>query len=157
MTTCSAISKDKVVIMTTLIFQWLGWSIPPPPLCPSSPICMPPNNKSQVLCRHLVVFCCGLVSVDFTLIVQVYTAGPVFCLLLWVSSDYAQPISLIPESWFLIPEVTCPVIGRAQPELTLSKRLKRGPGPNASYYYPSGSEATLKNISKSILWIYCII
>ena len=45
--------------------------------------------------------------------------GPIFCLLLGVSSDYAQPITS------QVTEVTCPVIGRAQPELTPSKRLKR--------------------------------
>ena len=48
--------------------------------------------------------------------------GPVFCLLLGVSSDYAQPIT------GQVTEVTCPVIGWAQPELTLSKRQKMGPG-----------------------------
>ena len=48
--------------------------------------------------------------------------GPIFCLLLGVSSDYAQPIT------GQATEVTCPVIGRAQPELTLSKRQKMGPG-----------------------------
>ena len=45
-------------------------------------------------------------------------SGPVFCLLLGVSSDYAQPIT----------GVTCPVIGQAQPERTPSKRQKTGPG-----------------------------
>ena len=48
--------------------------------------------------------------------------GPVFCLLLGVSSDYAQPIT------GQVTEVTCPVIGQAQPELTPSKRQKTGPG-----------------------------
>ena len=48
--------------------------------------------------------------------------GPVFCLLLGVSSDYAQPIT------GQVTEVTCPVIGRAQPELTPCKRQKTGPG-----------------------------
>ena len=47
--------------------------------------------------------------------------GPIFYLLLGVSSDYAQPIT------GQVTEVTCPVIGRAQPELTLSKRQKTGP------------------------------
>ena len=42
--------------------------------------------------------------------------GPVFCLLLRVSSDYAQSIT------GQVTEVTCPVIGRAQSELTPSKR-----------------------------------
>ena len=49
-------------------------------------------------------------------------SGPVFCLLLWVSSDYAQPIT------GQVTDVTCPVIGRAQPELTPSKRQNTGPG-----------------------------
>ena len=48
-------------------------------------------------------------------------SGPVFCLFLGVSSDYAQPIT------GQVTEVTCPVIGRAQPELTPSKRQKMGP------------------------------
>ena len=47
--------------------------------------------------------------------------GPVFCLLLRVSSDYAHPIT------GQVTEVTCPVIGQAQPELTRSKRWKTGP------------------------------
>ena len=47
--------------------------------------------------------------------------GPVFYLLLRVSSDYAQPIT------GQVTEVTCPVIGWAQPELTPSKRQKMGP------------------------------
>ena len=48
-------------------------------------------------------------------------SGPVFCLLLGVSSDYAQPIT------GQVTEVTYPVIGWAQPGLTLSKRQKTGP------------------------------
>ena len=46
----------------------------------------------------------------------------VFCLLLWVSSDYAQPIT------GQVTEVTCPVIGWAQPERTPTKWQKTGPG-----------------------------
>ena len=46
---------------------------------------------------------------------------PRFCLLLGVSSDYAQLIT------GQVTEVTCPVIGRAQPELTPSKKTKTGP------------------------------
>ena len=49
-------------------------------------------------------------------------SGPVFCLMLRVSSDSAQSIT------GQVTEVTCPVIGRAQPELTLSKSQKTGPG-----------------------------
>ena len=45
----------------------------------------------------------------------------VFCLLLGVSSDYAQPIT------GQVTEVTCPVIGWAQPEFTPSK-TEMGPG-----------------------------
>ena len=41
-----------------------------------------------------------------------------------VSSDYAQPIT------GQVTEVTCPVIGQAQPELTPSRRQKTGPGLN---------------------------
>ena len=48
--------------------------------------------------------------------------GPVFCLFLGVSSDYAKPIT------GQVTEVTCPVIGQAQLELTPSKRQKTGPG-----------------------------
>ena len=44
----------------------------------------------------------------------------VFCLLLRVSSDYAQPITR------QVTEVTCLVIGRAQSEFTQSKRQKTG-------------------------------
>ena len=47
--------------------------------------------------------------------------GPVFCLLLGVSSDYAQTIT------GQFTEVTCPVIGRAQSDLTPSKTQKTGP------------------------------
>ena len=47
---------------------------------------------------------------------------PVFCLLFGVSSDCAQPIT------GQVTEVTCPVIGCAQPGLTPSKRQKPGPG-----------------------------
>ena len=49
-------------------------------------------------------------------------SGPVFCLLLGLSSDYAQPIT------GQVTSVTCPVIGRAQPDPTPSKRQKMGPG-----------------------------
>ena len=40
---------------------------------------------------------------------SLFTSGPVFCLLLGVSSDYTQPIT------GQVTEVTCPMIGRAQP------------------------------------------
>ena len=49
------------------------------------------------------------------------TPGPVFCPSLGVSSDYAQPIT------GQVTEVTYPVIGWAQSELTPSKRQKTGP------------------------------
>ena len=42
--------------------------------------------------------------------------------MLGLSSDYAQPIT------GQVTEVTYPVIGRAQPELTPGKRQKTGPG-----------------------------
>ena len=50
------------------------------------------------------------------------STGPVFCILLGVSSDCAQPIT------GQVTEVTCPVIGRAQPELIPTKRQKTDPG-----------------------------
>ena len=53
-------------------------------------------------------------------------SGSVFCLLLGVSSDYAQPIT------GQVTEVTCPMIGQAQPELTPSKRQKTGPDEEAN-------------------------
>ena len=49
-------------------------------------------------------------------------SGPVFCILLSVSSDCAQPIT------GQVTLVTWPVIGCAQSELTPSKRQKMGPG-----------------------------
>ena len=48
-------------------------------------------------------------------------SGPVFSLLLGVSSDYTKPIT------GKVIDVTCPVIIPAQPELALSKRHKTGP------------------------------
>ena len=63
------------------------------------------------------------VSIDLiSSLVQIMSwcrSGPVFCLLLGVSSDYAQPIT------GQVTEVTCPVIGRAQPELTRARDRKR--------------------------------
>ena len=53
----------------------------------------------------------------------IQSSGPVLCVLLGVSSNYAQPIT------GQVTEVTCTVIGRAQPELTPSKRQKTGPDP----------------------------
>ena len=49
------------------------------------------------------------------------TSGPVFCLLLGVSPDYAQPIT------GQVTELTCPMIGRAQSEVIPSKGQKTGP------------------------------
>ena len=68
---------------------------------------------SMLIKQYLYI---GLVMVD----VPVLLLGPVFGLLLGVSSDYAQPIT------GQVTEVTCPVIGWAQPELTPSKRQKTG-------------------------------
>ena len=61
--------------------------------------------------------CINLHCIAFT----PFWSGPVFCILLGVSSACAQPIT------GQVTEVTCPVIGRAQPELTPSKRQKVGP------------------------------
>ena len=58
-----------------------------------------------------------------------FEAGPVFCHLLGVSSDDAHPIT------GQATEVTCPVIGRAQPELTHSKGQKTSPGVSGDAYH----------------------
>ena len=63
-----------------------------------------------------------MVSALCLLAARLTPSGPIFCFLLGVSSDYAQPIT------GQVTEVTCPVIGQAQPELTPSKRQKTGPG-----------------------------
>ena len=49
-------------------------------------------------------------------------SGSISCLLLGISSGYAQPIT------GQVPEVTSPLIGWAQLELTPSKKQKMGPG-----------------------------
>ena len=51
-------------------------------------------------------------------------SGSILCHLLRVSSDYAQPIT------GQVTKLTCPVIGQAEPELTLSKGQKMGPDIN---------------------------
>ena len=69
--------------------------------------------------------------------------GPVFCLLLGVSSDYAQPIT------GQVTEVTCPVIGWAQPELTPSKRQKTGPDVDGLKQDCSNSSVLTKELLQS--------
>ena len=61
---------------------------------------------------------------------SIQSAGPIFVfgLLLGVNSDYAQPITA------QLTEVTCPVIGEAQPQLTPSKRQKTSPGQSPLLY-----------------------
>ena len=59
-----------------------------------------------------------LYNVKFT--GNIFVRGPVSYHLLAVSSDYAQPIT------GRVTEAICPVIGRAQPGITLSKRQKTG-------------------------------
>ena len=54
-------------------------------------------------------------------------SGSIVCLLLGVSSDYAQPIT------GQLTEVTCPMIGRAQAKLTPSMKQKTGPGKDKEY------------------------
>ena len=69
---------------------------------------------------------------NLTIIGSIFTLpGLIFCLLLRVSSDYAQPIT------GQVTEVTCPVSGQAQPELTLSKRQRMGPGHQQEMDWPS--------------------
>ena len=94
-------------------------------------------------------------------LVLLQTPRPVFCLLLRVSSDYAQPIT------DQVTEVTCPVIGRAQPELTPSRRQKMGPNLKRScsdflklvgYQYSSSAMVGLPNITSvfSYVRICCV-
>ena len=85
--------------------------------------------------------------------VSVMVPGPVICLLLGVSPDYAQPITS------QVTEVTCHVVGQAQPELAPSKMQNtnpdhRGlmsflPGWLASYFK---TQNTNINLVKSIGW-----
>ena len=64
---------------------------------------------------------CGEMNSVFWIRLQLASSGPVFFILLGKSSDYAQPIT------GQVTEVTWPVIGRAQPELTPSKWQKMDP------------------------------
>ena len=82
------------------------------------------------------------------------SSGPVFCLLLRVSSDYAQPIT------GQVTEVACPVIGGAQPELTPSKRQETGPGQllASQYFCFKANILNSHYIWQSVSWswaIYC--
>ena len=76
---------------------------------------------------------------------------PIFCLLLGVSSDYAQPIT------GQVTEVTCPVIGRAQPELT--PRQKTGPGHVIDNTMPAFiiDESTCSRLVKALKYSICLI
>ena len=79
------------------------------------------NKRTRYLFFHFVS---GFHTVRHKFVrISTLRPGPVFCLLLRVSSDCAQPIT------GQVTEVTCPVIGQAQPELTPNKRQKTGPGP----------------------------
>ena len=74
--------------------------------------------------KNMYVFSVNSTNIDLTWSTNAISwvaSGPVFCLLLRVCSVYAQPIT------GQVTDVTCPVIGRAQPELTLSKRQNTGP------------------------------
>ena len=89
--------------------------------------CAPANDISDYVCTKtalaVLIFdteCYNTISTHWRkLFFQ--DSGPIFCLLFGVGSDYAQPIT------GQVTEVTCPVIGRALPELTPSKRKKTGP------------------------------
>ena len=78
-----------------------------------------------------------------------FHCGPVFCLLLGVSSDYAQPFT------GQVTEVTCPVIGWAQLELTPNKRQKMGPGLNVTRSKYSMSAMELLLLIPNQLNNYC--
>ena len=97
------------------------------------------RNGSLLVIPHPAEFVLGniIINLDISIVYQHWAdtgswilpcgrPGPIFCLLVGVSSDYAQPIT------GQVTKVTCPVIGRAQPELTPSKRQKMGPEPHLS-------------------------
>ena len=63
--------------------------------------------------------------------------GSVFWPLHAVSSDYAQPIT------GQVTEVTCPVIDRAQPEITPSKRQKTGHESSINKTHQTGNGAQI--------------
>ena len=88
---------------------------------------------------------CVSVLPNFTNILQVYWTGPVFCLLIGVSSDYAQPIT------GQVTEVTCPVIGQAQPELTPSSETENGPWSWGSYILSQCQWSSCQEYTKSRL------
>ena len=96
-----------------------------------------PNFKRQATETHLKI-----ALLDFTYGCPIFKGveetrlhdrapGPDFCLLLGVSLGYAQPIT------GQVTEVACPVIGPAQPELTLSKRQKTGSGQQNQQWHAS--------------------
>ena len=67
-----------------------------------------------------------------------------FLSLAWSKLNYAQPIT------GQVTEVTCPVIGRAQPELTPSKRQKMGPGASGLLLRWAGASLTCS------AQVYCV-
>ena len=76
--------------------------------------------------------------------------GPLFCLLLGICSDYAQPIT------GQVTEVACPAIGRAQPELTPSKRQKwaQDSDPSDIWSTPIVNSTILYRKKIPMLWQY---
>ena len=77
--------------------------------------------NSLIMVQNNVISQC-IHGVQCEVILKNIGTGPVFCLLLRVSSGCAQPIT------GQVTLVTWPVIGWAQSELTPSKRQKTGPG-----------------------------
>ena len=71
---------------------------------------------------------------------------PVSCLLLGVSSDYAQPIT------GQVIEVTFSVIGRAQPELIPNKRQKTDPGVDYTHPLLNTTTLALQRPGRSIMY-----
>ena len=73
-------------------------------------------------------------------------SGPVSCLLLGVSSDYAQPIT------GQVTEVTFPVIGRAHPEPIPNKRQKTDPGVDHTHPLQNITTLALQRPGRSIMY-----
>ena len=105
------------------------------------------TGTTNKICYHFV-----------QLVLLIWRSGCVFCLLLRVSSDYAQPIT------GQVTEVTCPVMVRAQSELTPRKRQKTGPGvhrwklqvPNLHMIYITSNGSWCMGIKGEMSGLVCV-
>ena len=94
--------------------------------------CWPSSVMPYSICGPQCVNYCtsaAIVLTSFFWNIPVSAPGPIFCLLLSGSLGYAQPIT------GQVTELTCPVIGQAQPDPTLSKRQKMDPEELYFYFF----------------------